>query len=99
MVATNLIDAIKIITTIFGKIAILFRGTSLKGPPFMEPEYSYSPDTDVWRMSRESAAGIAAGYGFEGRGVGVRVPVGARLFSSPRRPDRLWGPSSLLSKG
>jgi hypothetical protein len=27
-------------------------------------------------MSRESAAGIATGYGLDGRGVGVRVPVG-----------------------
>jgi hypothetical protein len=33
------------------------------------------------------------------RGVGVRVPVGSRIFSSPRRPDRLWGPTNLLSNG
>jgi hypothetical protein len=43
--------------------------------------------------------GIATGYGLDDRGVRVRVPVGARIFSSPRRPDRLWGPSSLLSNG
>jgi hypothetical protein len=24
-------------------------------------------------------------------GVRVRVPVGSRIFSSSRRPDRLWG--------
>jgi hypothetical protein len=24
--------------------------------------------------------------------VGVRVPVESRIFSSPRRADRLWGP-------
>jgi len=32
---------------------------------------------------------------------GVRVPVGAGNFSShpPPRPDRLWGPPSLLSNG
>jgi hypothetical protein len=40
---------------------------------------------------------MATGYGLDDRGVGVRVPVGSRIFSSPRRPDRLWGPSSLLS--
>jgi hypothetical protein len=40
-------------------------------------------------------AGIATGYGLDDRGVGVRVPVGSRIFSSPRRPDRLWGPPSL----
>jgi hypothetical protein len=29
--------------------------------------------------SRDSAVGIATGYGLDGRGVGVRVPVGARF--------------------
>jgi hypothetical protein len=33
------------------------------------------------------------------RRVRLRVPVGSRIFSSPRRPDRLWGPPSLLSNG
>jgi hypothetical protein len=39
---------------------------------------------------RDSAVGIVIGYGVDGRGEGVRVPVGSRIFSSPRRPDRLW---------
>jgi hypothetical protein len=26
----------------------------------------------------------------------VRVPIGSTIFSSPRRPYRLWGPPSLL---
>jgi hypothetical protein len=30
-----------------------------------------------------------AGYGLDDQGVGVRVPVEARIFTSPRRPDRL----------
>jgi hypothetical protein len=50
-------------------------------------------------MSRDSAVGIATGYGLEERGVGVRVPVGSRIFFSSRRPDRLWGPPNLLSNG
>jgi hypothetical protein len=29
----------------------------------------------------------------------MRVPVRARIFSSPRRPDWFWGPPSLLSNG
>jgi hypothetical protein len=29
--------------------------------------------------------------------AGVRFPAGARFFFSPQRPDRLWGPPSLLS--
>jgi hypothetical protein len=33
------------------------------------------------------------------RGVGVRILVGSRIFSSPRLPDRLWGPLNLLSNG
>jgi hypothetical protein len=49
--------------------------------------------------SRDSAVGIATGYGLDNRGVGVRVTVGSRIFSSPCRPDRLWGPPNLLSNG
>jgi hypothetical protein len=32
--------------------------------------------------SRDSAVGIATGYGLDGRWVGVRVPVGSRIFTS-----------------
>jgi hypothetical protein len=49
--------------------------------------------------SRDSVVGIATGYGLDDRGVGVRVPVGSRFFSSPCRPDRLWDPPNLLSNG
>jgi hypothetical protein len=38
-------------------------------------------------MSRESAVRIVIGYRLEGRGVGVRVPIGARFLSHPRRPN------------
>jgi hypothetical protein len=34
---------------------------------------------------------IATGYGLDDQGVGVRVPVGPRIFSSLRRTDQLWG--------
>jgi hypothetical protein len=43
--------------------------------------------------------GIATGYGLDDRGIGVRVLVGSRIFSSPRRRDRLWGASNLLYNG
>jgi hypothetical protein len=49
--------------------------------------------------SRDSAVGIATVYGLDDRGVGIRVPVGSRIFSTLRRPDRFWGPLSLLSNG
>jgi hypothetical protein len=39
-------------------------------------------------LTLDSSVGIATGYGLEGRGVGVRVPVVSRLFSSPRRPEQ-----------
>jgi hypothetical protein len=56
--------------------------------------YDLDPESVI---SRDSVVGRATGYGSEGRGVGVRVPVEARFFSTPRRPDRLWGPLSLVS--
>jgi hypothetical protein len=43
--------------------------------------------------------GITYCFGLNDRGVGVRVLVRARFFSSPCRLDRLWDPPSLLSNG
>jgi hypothetical protein len=37
--------------------------------------------------SRDSVVVIATSYVLDDRGVGVRVPVGTNIFSSPRRPD------------
>jgi hypothetical protein len=39
--------------------------------------------------SRDSVVGIATSYGLDDRVVGVLVPVGSKIFSSPDRPDRL----------
>jgi hypothetical protein len=49
--------------------------------------------------SRDSVVGTATGYGLDDRGVTIRVPVGSRIFSSPNRPELLWGPPSHLSYG
>jgi hypothetical protein len=35
--------------------------------------------------NRESVVGVATGYGLEDWGVGVRVPVGSRIFSTSSR--------------
>jgi hypothetical protein len=43
--------------------------------------------------------GIATGYWLDNWEVGVRVPLGLKIFSSPCHPDWLWGPPTLLSKG
>jgi hypothetical protein len=50
-------------------------------------------------MCRDGVFGIATGYELDDRGIGVRVPIGSRIFSSPRRPNRLWGQPNLLSNG
>jgi hypothetical protein len=44
-------------------------------------------------MSRDSSDAIATGYGLDGRGIGVRVPVGLRFVISSRYPDRYWDPT------
>jgi hypothetical protein len=49
--------------------------------------------------SLDSVVGITTAYGLDGPGFGVRVPVGARNFSSQRCSDPLWGPRNLLSNG
>jgi hypothetical protein len=41
--------------------------------------------------SRDSAVGIATGYGLADRGVGFRVSVGSRIFSTSSRP--VFGPT------
>jgi hypothetical protein len=46
-----------------------------------------------------SAVGIPIAYEVDDRGVGDGVPVGSRIFTSPSRPARLWGPPSLLFNG
>jgi hypothetical protein len=61
--------------------------------------YSQIPSVYVPLRSRDSSVGIATGYGLDDWGVGVRVPVGSRIFSSPHRPDWLWGPPSVVSNG
>jgi hypothetical protein len=54
---------------------------------------------NFYRQRRNSSVGIASIYWLDDWGIGVRVPVISRIFSYPRRPDRLWGPPNLLSNG
>jgi hypothetical protein len=60
---------------------------------------SYVHSTYALFNTLPPAVGTETDYGLDDRGVGVRVPVGSRMFSSPSRADRLWGPPSLLSNG
>jgi hypothetical protein len=50
-------------------------------------------------QSRDRAVSIATGYGLDDERVGVGIPKGARIFTSPFRPDRLWGPPRPLPNG
>jgi hypothetical protein len=61
------------------------RGGKLSGSPMEENLYSFfgSPKYAI------NVVGMATGYGLDDQGVGVRVLVGASIFTSPCRPDRL----------
>jgi hypothetical protein len=56
-------------------------------------------DQQQFSLSRDSGVGIATSYGLDDRVVRAQVPVGVRIFTSPRHPDRLWGPPNFLSNG
>jgi hypothetical protein len=43
-----------------------------------------------WLRRRDSVIVIETGYGLDDKGIGVRVPVGSRTFSSPCRPVWIW---------
>jgi hypothetical protein len=51
----------------------------------MTRETSHKSVVPLKLESQDSADGIADSDGLDGRGAGVRVPVEARFFSSPRR--------------
>jgi hypothetical protein len=60
--------------------------------------------TTYFRGSRDSEVSIATSYGLDDRGVGVRIPVGWRIFSSPNssrpalrstQPPIQWVPGAL----
>jgi hypothetical protein len=61
--------------------------------------FSYYENIQHGRGSRVSAVGIATGCGLDDREVEVQVPVGSRIFTTPYRPDQLWGPPNLLYSG
>jgi hypothetical protein len=62
------------------KLSVVFFGPTVNAE--LVPKFHFA-----FHISRDSSVGIASSYGLDDRGVGVRVPVGSRLFSSPRRPD------------
>jgi hypothetical protein len=81
----------------------LYDGAGNKGVNHTHNPYRYNIQgitqrgKDKFKYRLHKVAEVT-GYGLDDRGVGVRVPVGSRIFSSPGRPDWRWGPPSLLSK-
>jgi hypothetical protein len=55
--------------------------------------------TYIQAASRDSTFCIATGYGLDDQGVGIRVPLGARIFISPYRPYWLWGHPASYAMG
>jgi hypothetical protein len=71
--------------------------TTVKCVKPSETSGDFQRTTRHYKRAGTAQSGIATGYGLDDRGVGVRVPVVSKIFSSPSRPDRLWGPPNLLS--
>jgi hypothetical protein len=59
--------------------------------------FSKEINITLFMESRDSAVGIMNGCWLDNRGVGVRVPVGQRIFISLYRLHLLWGPRNLSS--
>jgi hypothetical protein len=64
---------------------------------FKVPSWGLFERSENSNQSQDSAVAIVTGYGLDDRRLRVRIPVGERIFTSPCRPDRLWGPPSPLS--
>jgi hypothetical protein len=71
-----------------------------KKPAYLKWLQTKTKDHILYRpMTVKSTVWIATGYGLDNQVVGIRVPLGSRIFTSPCGPDRLWGPSNLLYNG
>jgi hypothetical protein len=74
-------------------------GLSSERTPLNDKTTAVKTKTKMRAPDGMGLVGIATGYGLDDQGVGVRVPVVSRIFTSPYRPDRLWGSPNLLYNG
>jgi hypothetical protein len=63
----------------------------------LDPIRNQKPTISHQCRSPDSLVGVVTGYGLDGPGFDSQC--GKIFFSSPQRPDRLWGPPSPLSSG
>jgi hypothetical protein len=49
---------------------------------------------NIYLMGHDSSVCIVTDYGQDGSGA---IPSRSKIFSSPQRPDQLWGSTSLIS--
>jgi hypothetical protein len=60
----------------------------------IRPIYLYF---DFWKIEiKSSLHGIATGYWLDDQGGECSSSGRVKMFTSPYRPDRLWGPPNLL---
>jgi hypothetical protein len=61
------------------------------------PYFLYLMTLSTTQWSRDNSVSIATGYGLDDQGGGGSSSPGrVKIFTSPYRPDRLWGPPNLL---
>jgi hypothetical protein len=63
-----------------------FKGDNISIIKLMDPQQNYVFIIYLVNI-RDRVVGAATSYGIGDNGVGVRVPVGARFFSSHRRSE------------
>jgi hypothetical protein len=63
-------------------------GTRVEKNTYCHCLFTYLNETKK-KNNRVIIVGIVIGYGLDDGGVGVRVPVVSRIFSSPHHPDWL----------
>jgi hypothetical protein len=72
---------------------------TLRNHVYWRPQLFTVIEIFIVTKSQDSSVRIAAGYGQNGQGIGVRFSVWTRILICPYRRDRLWAPPNLLSIG
>jgi hypothetical protein len=67
---------------------------ALYGRPRLTEDKCMGKNYTLVYFNLHSAVSMATGYELNDGGVAVRVPLEVRFSSSPRRPDRFWGPAA-----